>query len=86
MAPVVGGTVVAPLTDSVWRADALACGSVAIIPHVTALTGWKTGQKVSFKCGRQIKGSQADCMFFSFILVNQQFDLAVIVVPTLTKK
>lgn len=39
MAPVVGGTVVAPLTDSVWRADALACGSVAIIPHVTALTG-----------------------------------------------
>lgn len=39
MAPVVGSTAVAPLTNGVWRTDTLSCVSITVIPHMTALTG-----------------------------------------------
>lgn len=48
MTPVVGGTAVAPFTNSVWRTDTLSCISVTVIPHMTALAGYMKGEKKCF--------------------------------------
>lgn len=39
VAPVVGSAAVAPLTDGVGRTDTLSCVGIAVVSHVTALTG-----------------------------------------------
>lgn len=46
MPPVVGSTVIAPLTDCVRRTDALSSVSITVVPHMTALTCCKRGRKV----------------------------------------
>ena len=44
VAPVVRGAAVAPLSDGVGRADALACVGVTVVPHMAAVTGWSRGR------------------------------------------
>lgn len=46
MPPVVGSTVIAPLTDCVRRTGALSSVSITVVPHMTALTCCKRGRKV----------------------------------------
>lgn len=51
MAPVVWSTSITPFTNGVWRTDALACVSITVVAHMTALTGYGEGQNAR-KCLR----------------------------------
>ena len=43
MSPVVGGTLVTPLSYGVGGADALACVGITVVPYMGALAGWEGG-------------------------------------------